>query len=224
LLGLLSSQIESSLIPWWHAYAVACCQCTALIAQLPASPRLDALPAAIQAAGWWIPLRGATIMADRPARICRDSQGRLHSATGMALQYRDGWGYHAWHGRAVPEWVITAPGAGRIAAEPDAGIRRCAIESMGWDRFAADARLAQVGSAAPDPGNPGQHLVLYDVPEELWGSHVRVLMCASGTADRDGTRRRYGLTTPAGISDPLAAAAWTARLSPGEYARMARRA
>jgi hypothetical protein len=94
---------------------------------------------------------------------------------------------------------------------------------MGWERFTADAQLTRVGSPVPDPGNPGQHLVLYDVPARLWGGSVRLLMCTNGTADSDGTRRRYGLTTPAGISDPLAAAAWAARLSPAEYVGMVRR-
>ena len=75
----------------------------------------------------------------------------------------------------------------------------------------------------PDPGNPGQHLVLYDIPERLWGSRIRLLMCANGTPERDGTRRRYGLTVPAHISDPLEAAAWTAGLGKDEYARMVRR-
>jgi hypothetical protein len=218
-----ASQIESSLIPWWNAHSIGCRQCAVPIAPVPASPRLDTLAAAIQAAGWWIPLRGATIMASRPVLISRDSQGRLHSATGRALQYRDGWGFHAWHGRGVPEWVITAPGIDRIAAEPNIEIRRCAIESMGWDRFIADAQLTQVGSPVPDPGNPGQHLVLYDVPKRLWGSRIRLLMCTNGPAERDGTRRRYGLTTPADINDPITAAAWAARLSPDEYARMVRR-
>jgi hypothetical protein len=75
----------------------------------------------------------------------------------------------------------------------------------------------------PDPGNPGQHLTLYDVPERLWGSRVRLLMCTNGSAERDGARRRYGLTVPAHIQDPLEAAAWTAGLTRDQYARMQRR-
>ena len=69
----------------------------------------------------------------------------------------------------------------------------------------------------------GQHLVLYDVPERLWGSRIRLLMCTNGTPEPDGTRRRYGLKVPAPISDPVEAAAWTAGLGKDEYARMVRR-
>ena len=43
------------------------------------------------------------------------------------------------------------------------------------------------------------------------------------TAERDGTRRRYGLKVPAHVSDPVEAAAWTAGLGKDQYAQMARR-
>jgi Domain of unknown function (DUF6745) len=48
-------------------------------------------------------------------------------------------------------------------------------------------------------------------------------MCTNGTAERDGTRRRYGLKVPAHISDPVEAAAWTAGLGKDQYAQMVRR-
>src|SRR5262249_20294746 len=111
----------------------------------------------------------------------------------------------------VPRWVIVAPSTEAITTEKNVEVRRCAIESLGWDRFIAEAGLVPVtaghgkdvtAACMPDPGNPGQHLVLYDVPERLWGSRIRLLMCTNGTAERDGSRRRYGLTVPAHISDP----------------------
>jgi hypothetical protein len=58
---------------------------------------------------------------------------------GMALAYPGGWGFHAWHGRRVPAWVIEQPAIERIAAESNTEIRRCAIESLGWDRFTGQA-------------------------------------------------------------------------------------
>lgn len=45
-------------------------------------------------------------------------------------------------------------------------------------------------------------LSLYDEP-------VRVLLCTNGSVERDGTRRKFGLTIPASIDDPIHAAAWT---------------
>jgi hypothetical protein len=153
----------------------------------------------------------------------------LHSADGMAVTYRDGWGLWCWHGRRVPRWVIENASVSRIAAEPNVEIRRCAIEALGWERFIRDAGLTLVGSC-PDPGNPGMELELYDVPERLWGSQVRVLLAWNGTVELDGSRRRFGLTVPAGITSPLAAAAWTyddpssaVRMTPELYATITRR-
>jgi hypothetical protein len=73
------------------------------------------------------------------------------------------------------------------------------------------------GTAA-DPGNPGQDLSLYEVPERLSGSRVNLLVAVNGTTERDGTRRRYGLTTPAEIRDPVA---WTYQLTKDQYAAQA---
>jgi hypothetical protein len=190
-----------------------------------------------RSAGWWWVYRDFAVITERPRELHRDVNGELHSPDSMAITYPDGWGFWCWHGRRVPEWVIAAPDVERIAAEPNVEVRRCAIESLGWDRFTEEAGLVPVGRApgtrrkspelcnsrVPDPGNPGQHLILYDVPERLWGNPVRLLMCTNGSEERSGERRKYGLTVPADISDPIEAAAWTAGLTKDEYALMQRR-
>jgi hypothetical protein len=185
-----------------------------------------------RSAGWWWAYSGFAVVTDRPWLLRRDPDNNLHSADGPAIAYRDGWGFYCWHGRRVPAWVVEAPTADAIAAEPNIEFRRCAIESLGWDRFVHEAQLAPVGvppgsgtggAMVADPGNPGQSLILYDVPERLWGDRIRLLLCTNGSAERDGTRRRYGLTVPAGISDPLEAAAWTVGLTRDQYARTVRR-
>jgi hypothetical protein len=221
-----------SVFPWNDAYALAFYGCALLIAGRPADPRLGALSSVVAETGWLIPMRGAVIAGARPAVLHRDARGDLHNPVGMAVAYPDGWGFYAWHGRRVPRWVIVAPSTEAITTENNVEVRRCAIESLGWDRFIAEAGLVPVtaghgkdltAARVPDPGNPGQHLVLYDVPERLWGSRIRLLMCTNGTPERDGSRRRYGLTVPAHISDPVEAAAWTAGLGKHEYAGMVRR-
>ena len=222
----------SSVFPWNDAYALAFDGCLLPIAGRPADPRLGALSGVVAKTGWLIPMPGAVIVGARPAVLHRDARGDLHNAAGVALAYPDGWGFYAWHGRRVPGWVILSPSIEAITAEENVEVRRCAIESLGWDRFIAEAGLVPVTAGesknlaaahVPDPGNPGQHLVLYDVPERLWGDRVRLLMCTNGSSERDGTRRRYGLKVPAHISDPVEAAAWTAGLGKDEYARMVRR-
>ena len=221
-----------SVFPWNDAYALAFEGCVLPIAGRQVDPRLSALSSVVTETGWLIPMPGAVIVGARPAVLHRDARGDLHNPVGLALAYPDGWGFYAWHGRRVPGWVIVAPSTEAITAEENVEVRRCAIESLGWDRFIAEAGLVPVTAGhgerlaaahVPDPGNPGQRLVLYDVPERLWGSRIRLLMCINGTPEPDGTRRRYGLKVPAHISDPVEAAAWTAGLGKDEYTRMVRR-
>jgi len=159
---------------------------------------------------WWWAYRDHAILTERPTELHRDPLGRLHCETGPAMSWPDGWGFHAWHGTRVPASLIEQGWTTKeIFAEPNAEIRRCAIERMGWDEFIIAAQLERVGAPVPDPGNPGFHLALYDVPERIFDEPVRVLLCANATPERDGTRRRFGLTTPASCKDPIEAAAWT---------------
>jgi hypothetical protein len=81
----------------------------------------------------------------------------------------------------------------------------------------------QLVAAAPDPGNPGAKLCLYDLPRQVWGTRSRVLLVVNGSVEPDGTHRRYGLSVPAVIDDPVAAAGWSYGLTGPQYAQLARR-
>ncbi|GGV17660.1 hypothetical protein GCM10010182_43700 [Actinomadura cremea] len=170
---------------------------------------------------WW-PLRDVCVVSERPAEIHTESAGehgevRLHREDGPALRYRDGWSVHAWHGTRVPSWVIDDPDVRRIERERNVEVRRCALERIGWPAYVDSLGPALLG-VAPDPGNPGHELRLYD----LRGS-TRVLLAVNGSLERDGTRRQYGLTVPGHFTDPVAAAGWTYGLSADQYATLARR-
>jgi hypothetical protein len=167
---------------------------------------------------WWWAFKGFAVLSERPTAIVRDPQGRLHNPSGAAVAFRDGSAVHAWHGTRVPADLIeTGWDTQRILKEPNAEIRRCAIERMGWPAFITDARLKQVGATVDDPGNPGQTLALYDVPERIYDAPIRVLICINATVERDGTRHTFGLTVPEHIATPLAAAAWTFDIPESEY-------
>jgi hypothetical protein len=176
--------------------------------------------------GYWWCFRHFAVLTPRSLTLRRDALGRLHCEEGPAMTWADGWSIWAWHGVRVPRDLIEVGwDTTRILREENVEIRRCAIERLGWDRFIADAGLAQVGESIPDPGNPGQTIALYDVPERIYGdTDIRVLLCTNGTVERDGTRRRFGLTIPAEISDPIEAAAWGYDLTREQYATMGRRA
>lgn len=53
-------------------------------------------------AGWWWPLRDLVMLTDRPHRLCRDGDGRLHADTGPALAYPVGWTFEMGEREYVP--------------------------------------------------------------------------------------------------------------------------
>ncbi|MFC4059707.1 DUF6745 domain-containing protein [Planomonospora corallina] len=184
--------------------------------------RLGLWAAAARSCGPWWPRQDVCVVSERPVAVHTevwgdDGEVRLHRPDGPALRYADGWELYAWHGTDVPSWVITDPGVRRIEREPDVEVRRCAIERIGWASYIGRAGLRLVATA-PDPGNPGAELRLYDMRRE-----TRVLLAVNGSVERDGRRRRYGLTVPGFLDDPVAAAGWTYGLSAEQYSLLARR-
>jgi len=191
----------------------------------PRSAALDALAKIARSAGPWWPFDKLVIACERPSGILMDQQERPHAEDGPAVVYPDGWGVYFWHGTPVPADLIDGPGwtAKQILTHPNTEVRRAAVERIGWDRFIADAKLAPVGAPVPDPGNPGQELALYDVPGRIYRNPVRVLLCTNGSEERDGTRRRFGLTVPARFTDPVESAAWTFGWDRDDYAALEHR-
>jgi hypothetical protein len=178
--------------------------------------------------GWWWPRPEVCVLSERPSVLRTeplpgaDHERRLHAGDGPAVEFRDGFAVHAWHGMRVPSWVVDDPSVVRIAAERNVEVRRCAIERIGWAAFIDAGGLALVGRAA-DPGNPGAELHLYDLPFTEWGRASRLLLAVNGSVERDGTRRRYGLRVPAWFDDPVDAAGWTYGLTGAQYRLLLRR-
>jgi hypothetical protein len=103
-------------------------------------------------AGWFLPHTHTCWLSDRPAELSFDLWGRLHSPSGPALRYRDGWSVYAWKNTRVPRWVIDAPqriSLDWIDAQVEPQVRRAMIdiftperfvEAGGAERVATDAR------------------------------------------------------------------------------------
>jgi hypothetical protein len=208
--------------PSWIAHYDALRRATSVVFTPEQTHQLDLWAAVARSCGWWWPREGVCVISERPADLRTEpgdepGEVRLHHADGPALRYADGWDVHAWHGRQVPAWVIIDPSAERIAREPNIEIRRCAIEHIGWTSYIERAGLRLVATA-PDPGNPGSHLRLYDMRAE-----TKVLLAVNGSVERDGRRRQYGLTVPGFLKDPVDAAGWTYGLSAEQYSQLVRR-
>src|SRR5262249_11297511 len=131
----------------------------------------------------------------------------LHSATGKCLEYRDGWGFYAWHGVRVPEKVILAPETltrEDFFQEPNVEVRRVIQERMG-QRLVPELR-----GRVLDAGPRG---TLYEVA--LPGDPERVA-CYVQVRDAS-TARQYVLRVPPTVQTAAEAVAWTFSTTVEEY-------
>jgi hypothetical protein len=156
--------------------------------------------------GYWLG-RNLALVVRRPRLLSRDEAGRLHSATGKAVAYPDGWGCYAWHGTPVPERFILAPeGLTRedFLNEPNIEMRRVIQERMGT-RF-----VEELGGTVIDAGPHGTlyEVELPDDPEEV-AYYVQVQDAS--------TARRYYLRVPPTVLTAEEAVAWTFGLAADNY-------
>ena len=129
--------------------------------------RLEINEALVSSVGWTWWHENVLVLSDRPKTLKRDDQGRLHCENGPALEYRDGWALHYWHGVSIPkEWVCgEKPSAKDAISWPQIEQRRAACELVGWANIIEEleARIIdtdddpEVGilmeCAIPDAGN-----------------------------------------------------------------------
>ena len=186
--------------------------------------------------GWWYPFEEFCVLTGRPELIARDDQGRLHSAAGPALRYRDGYALYAHHGVRVPGWIIEHPEEitpNKIDAEGNAETRRVMMEQYGVDRY-----LLSSGASIVHRDAVG---LLYrkEIPDDEPIVMVRVL---NSTPEPDGVMSRdeaietfegaaqaavdapanarfkeYMIRVPPGISTAHEAVAWTFGLKAEDY-------
>jgi len=175
------------------------------------SPRLEALADAVAHLGWWWPLRGAAVLTDRPTRIARDQQRRLHAEHGPALAWADGSTLHAAHGVRVPAHVVEAPHTitvDHIRSERNQEVRRILLDRYGHARFVRDV---------------GAEHVHIDQTGTLWRCEIpgdeplMMVEVHDATPAPDGTRRAYWLRVPPEVRTARQAVAWTFDLDEGDY-------
>ncbi|QBD75737.1 hypothetical protein EPA93_06840 [Ktedonosporobacter rubrisoli] len=144
----------------------------------------------------------------KPILLECDEQGRLHSASGRCLQYRDGWGWYAWHGVRMPEKIILHPQQltrEDWLQEHNVEVRRVIQEQLGNDRF-----VELIGGKYIDTGTRG-NLIEVDLGNDPEGvAHYVQVRDAS-------TQRQYSLRVPPSIRRADEAIAWTFGLDSQDY-------
>jgi len=85
-----------------------------------------------------IQLEGVCIVCELPKVIKRNAQGRLHSASGSAIKWSDGYEIFYWNGVSVPEKWIMKPNEitrDEILKEDNAEKRRCLRKIIGAKEY-----------------------------------------------------------------------------------------
>ena len=138
-----------------------------------------------QSCGWILPHENICFASERHNILNRDAQGRLHSTSGPALMYPDGFGIWAVHGVRLPEYVIERPQeitCAKIQKEDNAEIRRVMLDQYGIPRYIHDVGATEM--ARDDWG------ILYRIhmPND---EPIMMVKYQNSTPDEYGTRREY---------------------------------
>lgn len=146
------------------------------------------------------------LLSEPPVLVKHDGRGLLHSASGPAIAWADGFSIHAWHGTPVPA-LIEDPSfdTAAILSDPELAVRGAMLEMRGYPQTLLNA----VPLASDKTGR-------------LWRTTERGQRCGlveleNSTREPDGTRKRYFLRVPPDITTPRQAVAWTFGLTADEY-------
>ncbi len=219
---LVGAPIEAQLmaqagLPLQHAYGQFDAAWVAVFEALRAfgltaeTKELAGLCAITENCGWWWPFENLCVLTDHPTRLELDTEGRLHSASGPAVGYSDGWSIYAWHGVQVAKAIITRPESitvRQIQREPNVERRRVLLERYGFDRYLVN------GGGQPIHADESGTLYRCEWPREEPQLMVRVM---NSTPEPDGSVKHYVLRVPPTITTARDAIAWTFQMSGQDY-------
>ena len=161
---------------------------------------------------WWVPYETTCFVSDRPTEIHLDARERLHSLTGPAMAFNDGWSLYAIHGNAVSERLVVRPEAVTLEDLPldtDLEVLHASIELLGHERFLATAKAELVQE--DDFGR--LHQIQFFDYEPLM-----VVEVVNATPDPDGKVRRHLLRVPPETESAHEAVAWSFGRRAKDYA------
>ena len=174
---------------------------------------LSGLSIAMRNSGWIVPYTRRCFLCERPHTLSLQ-EGLLHSASGPALQYPDGWTLYAWKGvglQSLPIENREQISYRYVAAQRSAAVRRCLIEIVTPERF---VHMAKAKRDSEDDTGVLWRAVFGD--GDVW-SAVEVV---NGTPEPDGSYKHYFLHVPSDLRTAREAVAWTYGLSGSQYARL----
>ena len=110
--------------------------------------RLAGLTGLTQTCGWYWPFSNAVILTERPCALHRNARGQLHSESGLAIAYPDGWGVYALNGVRVPAQLVTTPAESLdsqfLLKERNVEIRREFVRKAGIEKVCQDLHAKRI--------------------------------------------------------------------------------
>ncbi|MDP2710817.1 MAG: hypothetical protein Q8O56_06325 [Solirubrobacteraceae bacterium] len=181
-----------------------------------------ALEATTESACWWWPHRRFVMVCERPTVIHREltdparnrgwGSHRLHSDTGPAVAWPDGWGVYAIHGVRVDRQIVEAPETltvEQIRGEANAEVRRIMI-----DRFGADRYLRESDAQLLDDDAEWGKLWKVELDDD---EDIVMVECVNSTPEPDGSSKTYWLRVPPTTRTAHEGVAWTFDVPPAAY-------
>lgn len=161
--------------------------------------------------GFWWDFEDCLMVSEKPVELHIDNRGRLHSTTGPAIRYSDGWELYFFQNVSVPSWLVLQPeqiSVASIETESNVELRRVMLEQYGIEKYirTSGAQIVQ----EDEFGILYRKAIANDEPLVM----VKVV---NSTAEPDGTYREYFLRVPPNTMSARAAVAWTFGLGSQEY-------
>jgi phage baseplate assembly protein W len=148
---------------------------------------------------YWL-LDDVCFASERPKKISLDDQGRLHSETGLSIEYPSGWGIFHWHGTKVPgEWIMQKEKLTAKIALTWENIeqRRSACEILTWAKVLDELKAKVLNT---DDDEEIGELVEVEIPDIGKEKFLRVIC---------GTGRKFAIPMPPHIKTALEGNAWS---------------
>ena len=149
--------------------------------------------------GWWIPYDKVCILQHKPNKVSLDDRNLAHCENGKAVEYRDGFGFSAWHGTRVPdEWMTDRSSITpeTILRHANTEQRRCACEIVGWNEAIKLMEAKEVDvNKNPEIGT----LLQVNIPEIGKEQFIKV---------KCGTGRTFALPVPPDVKTAQEAQNW----------------
>jgi hypothetical protein len=157
---------------------------------------LQAWAALAESVCWWSPWEGVCILSDRPRVVSFDGQRRLHSDTGPAVAFSDGYSLWAINGVRVPQRIVEDPRSitvEEIDKEANQEVRRIMVQRYkhGDEVFGAGAYVRDSGGELLDYDESFGRL--YRKRRGGDEQPILTLQVVNGTVEPDGTRKEYWL-------------------------------